>query len=147
MLEFDTSITYNCRDDSVDFGDESTSDHSPDDEERALGGSGEKRSKSRRKLVLFPYKRQLWHEIGFVASFVQLWAASIFWISGQFLVPLLEFSHSCFDRLDGNSRNIDAYQSTIHTARRRYLLDTTSYRWIRLRYCLVSAVDSRLMKL
>jgi hypothetical protein len=75
------------RDDSVEFGgDHEGGDTSANDEERALKGQQSHDDKSttkrKRKFIFFPYKKALWHEIGFWAAFSQFWAATIFWISG-----------------------------------------------------------------
>lgn len=91
------------RDDHVDFGGDVPLEHSPNDEERNLNGADtkEKQPSTRRrptkKLTLLPLNSQLWHEIGFIASFVQFWAATIFWISGwtgipEILMPIKEQS-------------------------------------------------------
>jgi hypothetical protein len=88
QLDDTFSNTHGNRDESFDFGldkDEEASGVLNSSEDKPRGD--EDRSKPRRTFILFPSNSQLWHEIGFVASFVQLWAASIFWISGWTGLP------------------------------------------------------------
>ncbi|CCA72523.1 hypothetical protein PIIN_06460 [Serendipita indica DSM 11827] len=72
------------REEDIAFG--TTSSH---EDERPLQESSphlEPRKKTKR-LRLIPSDPKLWFEIGFWANFVQIWAATIFWISGWTGIP------------------------------------------------------------
>ncbi|KAF5382353.1 hypothetical protein D9757_012714 [Collybiopsis confluens] len=44
----------------------------------------------RKKWIWFSMDLKYWHELGFLAAFVQLWAATIFWISGFTALPEIQ---------------------------------------------------------
>jgi hypothetical protein len=80
------SNIHNGRDDSFHFGLDGASSGVPSSSGEEPKGDKDQ-SKPHRRFIFFPSNPQLWREIGFVASFVQFWAASIFWISGWTGLP------------------------------------------------------------
>lgn len=84
------------RDENVDFGGEDKTENYENDDEKGL-----KEGKRRKRFTFFPRNRQLWHEIGFVAGFVQFWAATIFWISGWTGLPKI------FDTIQSKSTRLE----------------------------------------
>jgi hypothetical protein len=54
----------------------------PNTSESSSPGSEKANSPPKKKWIWFSADRKYFHELGFLAAFVQYWAATIFWISG-----------------------------------------------------------------
>ncbi|KAG9221417.1 hypothetical protein CCMSSC00406_0008327 [Pleurotus cornucopiae] len=55
----------------------------------------------KREWKWFTTDRKYWHELGFLAAFVQFWAATIFWISGYTSIPPIQ------NKLQGSTGLLD----------------------------------------
>jgi len=63
-----------------------------DDTENSTPGSEKPSGAPQKKWIWFSRDGKYFHELGFLAAFVQYWAATIFWISGFTAIPTVQTS-------------------------------------------------------
>jgi hypothetical protein len=69
------------KDGDLENGTHQTPTPPPDEKQRSQQGGGEGKEKEK-KWIWFSADPKYWHEVGFLAAWFQLCAATIFWISG-----------------------------------------------------------------
>ncbi|KAJ7253761.1 hypothetical protein B0H12DRAFT_1071425 [Mycena haematopus] len=82
------------RDDTTDFGrnvKKLLHSELPDDPENNIDSTpGSETPPPKQKWIWFSTDGKYFHELGFLAAFVQYWAATIFWISGFTAIPTVQ---------------------------------------------------------